>query len=96
MFADLISLLEKKLGFGPFHPNIGAAAEPRGPDNIYYYLQIARWIQFLGGKSSVHPSSNGRVNVFIGTYPGNQDLLYKRERERESLMLLYTDKEDYS
>jgi hypothetical protein len=29
-FADLISLLEKKLGFGPFHPNIAAAAKPRG------------------------------------------------------------------
>ncbi len=30
VFADLISLLEKKLGFGPFHPNIAAAAKPRG------------------------------------------------------------------
>jgi hypothetical protein len=53
-------LLEKKLGFGPFHPNIAAAANPRGHIiSTTISRLLARWIQFLGGKVVYPPSSNG-------------------------------------
>jgi hypothetical protein len=53
---------KKKLGFGPFHPNIAAAAaKPRGQIIISttIFRLLARWIQFLGGKVVYPPSSNG-------------------------------------